>query len=186
MIAVIACFVLFLLWHRHDYLADRTRLLQEQFHLPESAQFAQFDPGGDKMKTPSVSGIVRFDEEQFARYLAATRDPAGWKPAALPYRGAANVDIRAPAALGWTDRPPFPRYAGDRMRRWGFRSDEPVAAIRKGRYLCYGVVRIADGEEGQPRHQAVPCAELLSSQEPAAIVKAALDLENRTLHMIVI
>lgn len=187
-VAAVAGFFLLPLLLGWERRANRMEIIRQQFHLPPDIAFSQFEPGSSKLRSPAISGIVQFTDQQYRQYAAALHDSRVWRPTPLNYRGIGFINPYAPDALRWQDAAPHRRYGGDPLGRWGSSSEEQVHAMTKGRYLCFAVLKIdstASGGDAGLQHKAVSCRQLQRTDEAVAVVKGALDDNGKTLHMLI-
>lgn len=165
--------------------ARLSEVVRRQFHLAQAIPFAAFSISDSKKRWPILTGTVRFSDTQYRAYVGSLDDRRVWESVPLEFRGVNLLEGNAPEAFCWRSDPPAPRYAGDRLGRWGHASMPRIYELKDARYYCFGVMKIAPSADREAsRYRAVACHGLVAEDEPIAIVKGALDDETRTLHWI--
>jgi hypothetical protein len=81
-------------------------------------------------------------------------------------------------------------HAGNCFEKWTNLSAVEIRSFRRGRVLCVALQRkprtSRNTQSGDvPRYAATDCSELAKTDRVAVIVLGALDLDTRTLHMII-
>lgn len=163
--------------------------LRHQFRLDDSVTFTSLQPGSGKIHWPSISGVVAFDAHGFDRYVRDLNSAQVWTPRHFDYRDVADPIEYDADAFRWQTQHFLPRYAGDRLLRWGIGIHYGVYDKTKALNFCFALVKdeaAAPRPDGKVPHRGVSCASVRRDQEPTAFVKGRLDMENRRLFMIVI
>ncbi len=203
-VGIIAAFILTVMWSCQASHTEVERIFRAQFHIPDGVSFAE-TRYPSRGTANQLEAIVRFSKSQFADYIARLDDPRVWLPVPLDYRGLGLNPPYSPSALKWTELPGAPS-AGNRRVRWGHLSREEIYKARNGRAFCLALrqppgKRRSDwwyeapkGHEHRfpletpsrlDRYNAVGCAELGRSERPATLIQGLIDVDTRSLHMII-
>ncbi|MCT4654220.1 MAG: hypothetical protein N4A65_00260 [Cohaesibacter sp.] len=188
-------------WYKKD--AVKT-MLRTHFHLPQEVEFLETRHPA-RGTADHIEAIVQFTDIQHKNYLAHLANPNIWRP--IPIK-VGNLQIEAPyspKALKWKSLP-SPFFAGTRRVRWGNLSRDKIREIKEGYAFCLALRRplgkrksdwwreAPKGYEkqfplktpsGLDQYNAINCAEMGRSENPAGYILGILDTRNRRLHMII-
>lgn len=179
-------------------------MLVSQFHLPNSIEFTEIR-APRRGTANHIEGIVQFTEAQMATYRAQFADRNVWKPVEFELNRREFTSPYSSRALKWHALPK-PIFAGTKRVRWGNLARDKVRSVKRGRALCIAL-RVKQGSRQAKRWREAPkgyedrfplktpsnldkfnavhCAELGRSENPAAFILGLLDFETRNLHMII-
>lgn len=162
---------------------------RDHFRLNAAIAFNEIHAGNSRAsRWPSMSAMIQFDEAEFNKYLDNLYRGENWRPKHIEYRNIENGIDYSPDALIWRRNQFLPRYAGDRMRRWGQVPGNILFAIKNGRYLCFALLPVEPIKRtnAKVKHRAASCQSLRRTDQPTVFLKGALDLDRRILVMAVI
>lgn len=188
-IGVIAIFISSIFVSKINKRTNAEDFFRNHFRLNSNIAFDEIYPGSSRAsRWPSISAVVRFDQAEFDKYYGDLNRGESWRPKHVEYRNIASGIQYSSDALIWRRNQFLPRYAGDRLRRWGQVSGNILADIKNGRYLCFALLADEPIERtaAKTRHRAVSCQALRRTDQPTVFLKGALDLDRRILVMAVI
>ena len=175
-------------WYEQRDLQARAEILRQFLSLPDNITFASVQPLKSPAAAPRIAAIVRFTEPQFNSFSAQLENVPLWQQGLPSYDGA-PVAITSTENFRWRDLP-LPVHAGNRFVNWTKLSAAEIRSLRRGRALCVALQRKPGGNRNAQssdvsRYAASDCSELAKTDRVAVIVLGALDLDTRTLHMII-
>lgn len=166
------------------------RLLAEQLHLPAGATFAEFRSqrsNSTKPRRERIEAIVRFSPSQFDTYVASLTDARIWRPVPFTYDGVPVTGPYSSDALRWTDAE-RPSFAGNRRVQWGFISRQMEPSDSGTQHLCFAAQHVSprtDTPAGQAAFEIRACSEVPRTASTFVYLLAAIDVDTRSLHVIV-
>lgn len=185
-IAIGVGFLLVVAWSHERDKAARLDFLRQQFRLPDGVAFSDYrNISKSSVALPRVEAIVRFSPEQFRAYVSELDDPRVWRPGHLSPGGGTEIPVSS-EALRWSDMQGS-NVANDLPGGWGDLSREQVSQIRNGKVLCFTLTmtRPDSGAESESHYGTKACSNIGPTDQLGAYILGVLDLDTRTLHMIV-
>jgi hypothetical protein len=183
--AVICSAYLFIEWQDRRDLAARAQTVRQLFGLPAGSRFASLDRLSKSSTTaPRVQATMRFTDSDFGTFSRMIEGGNLWER--LPTFHDHPVQMRDQDSISWRELP-VPTGAGNRRVRWREPSSRDVANIRTGRTVCVAFQRKRDGNSGgrSAGYIARNCADVEQGERVTAVAVAALDLETKTLHVLI-
>jgi hypothetical protein len=181
--------ILYVSWRDQQDINIRTAVLRTFFALPADIQFTDVNRISKSAPTnPRIEAVAEFTEPQWAAYLQQANQTAQWslKNVALEDK---PLDLASAGNLSW--RPsPLPDMVRDHSIRWSKLFSERVSAIRNVRWLCIAlrIKRWDERGEGDrsklPEYAALDCSSISLRQSVSKLVIGVLDLDTKTIHIV--
>lgn len=177
-------------WRDQRDLNASVHVLRQMFAVPEGAVVREARRLTEApVETPRVEAIVQLTPVQFEGFRARMEADRAW-PGANARFGGAPLDVTSPETIRWRALPAKIKV-GKHWTHWSRLTAAPVEGIRNGRVLCLSLRRSArnthaeSGIEDSPHYVAQDCADVAPDERGGLVALAALDLDSRTLYMII-
>ncbi len=181
--------IVFVSWQDQQDINTRTDVLRTFFALPADTQFTDVNRIRKSAATnPRIEAITEFTGPQWDAYLKLADQTPPWPLKNVVLEGK-PLDLAAAGNLTWRV-PLLPDMVGDRSVRWSKLSKERVSSIRQGRWLCMALRFKPWNERGEgdsstlPEYAALDCSSIKPMEKVSKLVIGVLDLDNRTLYMV--
>lgn len=180
----------FVFWRDQRDLDASVDVLRQMFAVPEGAAVLEARRLSEApVETPRVEAIAQLTPVQFEHFRALMNADRAWPGAGARF-GGAPFDVTSPETIRWRALPASIKV-GKKIGGWSRLTKAPVESIRNGRVLCLSlrslprVTRAERADKDAPHYAARDCADVAPEETGGLVALAALDLDTRTLYMII-
>lgn len=182
--------VAFNFWRNQRDLDASVQVLRQMFAVPEGAVVRKARRLGEApVETPRVEAILQLTPAQFESFRARMEADRAWPGVGARFRGA-PLDVTSSETIRWRALPATFRVDGN-LIGWSRLTGPPVEGIRNGRFMCLSLWelerdrRAKRANKDAPHYAARDCAGVEAKVRLGYGALAALDLDSRTLYMII-